>query len=380
MSHPHDIVLRAIIYGHFSPFYYLSGPFIYLYVRSIITDDARLKWKDIVHFIPMLLLLVGIFPYYFQDFNSKIALMRTIEDDMASVHTNVNWLFSQSFVVISRALLICGYVVASYIYFSNSEKIILENKLFNAHYYRKLKIWLYTLLGIAITMWFSYLIVMLTCTFFVTNIQSGTPAFFINAFTVGFYFIFSVSLFFIPEILYGLPKHQQLSYQQLYYNQSELPPTVVHVRPELKALSPMITMENDNNNENDADKLSPNLKLFTDEYIREIGLKVNQVVQDKDYLNPNFSKAMLSSQIVIPVHHISYYFTDILDEKFTFWRNNLRVNYAKHLLENGITTTHSIESIYEMCGFSSASSFFSVFKQHTGFSPKAYLMNIEKHQ
>lgn len=371
MIHPHDIFLRAIIYGHLSPFYYLAGPFIYFYVRSIITDDASLKWKDIVHFIPMLLILTGIFHYYFKDFDSKIALMQTIENDMVSVHTEINWLFPQSFIVVSRALLICGYIIASFFYFYRSEKNILENNLFNSLYYRQLKIWLYILLSIAIIMWFSYFIVMIVSSFFIVNVQSGTPAFLINSFTVGLYFIFSVSLFFIPNILYGLPKQHQQLYKQLYANKDLLSPNLIPLAHELGVLS----LEGDVESKENSDEQSQNLLLFTDEYIHEIELKIKQVILDKVYLNPNLNKFILSAKIDIPVHHTTYYFNSILGLKFTFWRNQLRVDHAKFLLENGITTTNTIESIYSMCGFSSTSSFFSVFKQHTGFSPKVYLTN-----
>ena len=82
--------------------------------------------------------------------------------------------------------------------------------------------------------------------------------------------------------------------------------------------------------------------------------------------------AQLAIQTGIPAHHLSYYFNNISSEKFTDWRNQLKVDYAKRLIQEGFTKLNTLEALGTQAGFSSKSTFFRAFKKAEGMTPSEY--------
>ena len=64
----------AIFYYHFSPLFLLLGPLLYFYVNGTLSDRQGLRWKDAWHFIPAIIHLVNISPYYLIPFSNKIQM------------------------------------------------------------------------------------------------------------------------------------------------------------------------------------------------------------------------------------------------------------------------------------------------------------------
>jgi hypothetical protein len=54
----------ALLGTNFWPVIFLIGPFAFFYVRSILTDDPKIKGYDYFHFTLFLLQLAGMIPYY----------------------------------------------------------------------------------------------------------------------------------------------------------------------------------------------------------------------------------------------------------------------------------------------------------------------------
>ncbi len=54
------------------PLAFLLGPFFYFYVRSLTHGSFRLRRKHLLHFVPALLCIVGLSPYYLQPVENKI--------------------------------------------------------------------------------------------------------------------------------------------------------------------------------------------------------------------------------------------------------------------------------------------------------------------
>ena len=68
----------AIFYYHFSPLFLLLGPLLYFYVNGTLSDRQGLRWKDAWHFIPAIIHLVNISPYYLVSFSQKIQIAETV--------------------------------------------------------------------------------------------------------------------------------------------------------------------------------------------------------------------------------------------------------------------------------------------------------------
>jgi hypothetical protein len=54
-----SVFLISVVFINIGFLTYLTGPMLYLYVRSVLTDDTGIKKTDWLHLIPMLLYLTG---------------------------------------------------------------------------------------------------------------------------------------------------------------------------------------------------------------------------------------------------------------------------------------------------------------------------------
>jgi len=106
----------AIFYNHFSPFFLLSGPFLYFYVRGTLKDRQGLKRKDALHFIPALIHLIGVLPYFFSSFSYKESVAEMIVSNIDNVKKiRVNSFFDSEFNFTIRLLFLTIYVIFSFI-------------------------------------------------------------------------------------------------------------------------------------------------------------------------------------------------------------------------------------------------------------------------
>ena len=95
---------------------------------------------------------------------------------------------------------------------------------------------------------------------------------------------------------------------------------------------------------------------------------------EKPYLDPEFNMSMMSRQLNIPKHHITEVLNTEIGKNFFSFVNEYRIEEVKkQLLEKG--DIYSIESIGFECGFSSKSTFYTVFKKITGQTPLQYKEN-----
>ncbi len=66
-------------YPHFfrtaAPFHYLWGPLSYLFIRNLLSSDNRFYKTDFLHFIPFLLHLAELMPFYFTSSDIKVAML-----------------------------------------------------------------------------------------------------------------------------------------------------------------------------------------------------------------------------------------------------------------------------------------------------------------
>lgn len=66
-----------IFWGSILPLYFVPAPLIYLYVRNISTGKTFTPKTDWIHFIPAILSVVYLLPFYLANRSEKLALMET---------------------------------------------------------------------------------------------------------------------------------------------------------------------------------------------------------------------------------------------------------------------------------------------------------------
>jgi AraC-like DNA-binding protein len=93
----------------------------------------------------------------------------------------------------------------------------------------------------------------------------------------------------------------------------------------------------------------------------------------KPYLQPGFSLSTLADEIKVPVHQISYYIKHRYSQTFNEWKNEIRVQYAVGLINEGKADLLTLESISIQCGYRSRANFIEAFKKEMHQTPSDYL-------
>ncbi len=104
---------------------------------------------------------------------------------------------------------------------------------------------------------------------------------------------------------------------------------------------------------------------------------ISFVEESEAYLNPDISMTWLSKNTNIPKHQITEVFNTELGKNFFQFINEYRIEEVKKMLSDP-HNKYSIEAIGYDCGFSSKSSFFSVFKKVTGLTPSQYRIKVSE--
>lgn len=99
--------------------------------------------------------------------------------------------------------------------------------------------------------------------------------------------------------------------------------------------------------------------------------------EEKAYLNPELNMNVLSEHLKIPKYQLTEVLNTNIGMNFFQFVNSYRVDAVKRMLTD-IKNKFSIEAIGYECGFSSKSSFYTVFKSMTGKTPVSYRNAINR--
>jgi AraC-like DNA-binding protein len=334
----------AIMLVHFTPFYLLLGPFFYFYVRGLVNDNASLSKKDIIHFIPAILILINIIPYIFQGIDQKLFFASEVIKDPVNI-LKYNFLFiSPTVNFIFRPIFAISYLIPA--------ALLIYKKRLNENYndiqakliYR----WLISLIGITALLYFAFLIFsVIGYTTLNANETSDRGEYVLYASAIGL-LLLNFSLLFFPNILYGLP---QLDYA-MFKSRNKVKVANEELKKEVKSF------------EISEDKLN----LLTS--------KIDAYLLTLPYISLNFTLSVMSAETDIPAHHLSYYLNEHLQINFNTWKNDLRINHVINLINSGSYESLTLDALSKQSGFGSRSSFINAFKLKTGQTPSEYLQNL----
>ena len=101
--------------------------------------------------------------------------------------------------------------------------------------------------------------------------------------------------------------------------------------------------------------------------------RINEVMKNQRmYLNGDFTLSVLSEKTNIPKHLLSNYFNEFLNQSFTDYTNNFRIEEAKKRLTSPQYSNLKIAAIAYDCGFNSISAFNAAFKKRLAVSPSEF--------
>ena len=318
----------ALLFGTLSPLWLLPGPLLYFYFRSIFQPGKIwVSWKDGLHFVPAVIHLINILPYLFSPFAYKLQVAHAIHQDLNNIQAiNINSLYSFKTTFLSRPILLLFYLLwCTLLFLRQMPKVTNRTRIWLIFFIFSLLITTAAYLSVAINLF--------SVSFDPESFDSN-PIYLASG--VAYILLPIALILFFPEVLYGINKQD------------------VDISEEKSDVNP--------------DELAAHADLAKkiEQYLR----------REKPYLNPDFELADLATALHVNPKQVSFACKHVLNLKFTDLRAQLRVEYAKRLLKEGLTETITIDAIGINAGFKSRSTYYEAFKAETGMTPLQYLEKI----
>ncbi len=328
------------------PFFYLLGPFSYLYVRSVLRDSAKISRSDYLHFLLFFIQVGGLLPFYLSSWEHKLEIARIIHSENWTLpFLSVNVIPAKINYVIRPLQMSIYLIIQWYLVLKYNWK---DRPWIPSAQLKTTRRWLVIFLGVT-TLWFIN-----TINIVIDHIRYSTRSVFLQHIGPALILagiiliILIICLLLYPQVLYGLPRVIAVTVPEP--NQKDLTERPIKEPPQ---------------------------DLVTK--LPELNARLESLVKkNKPFLDPDFSINSLSAELKVPVHHLRYYFGQYLDISFTTYKNRLRAEFVKKLIQAGESDKHSVEGLGHMAGFSSKSTFFSAFKAETGMSPLEYLRTFRQ--
>jgi AraC-like DNA-binding protein len=371
----------VILIRTFLPLFYILPASSFLYFKTYIQDDTRLNKKDLLHLLPLSIHIIYTCPLIYALLTGHIQWESFVSTlDKQTYFYNYGPI-PNKFHVIFRLLMVPTYLFLiwkSYLS-KNYRKFVANNQ---------------TLFPYSIR-WINFHIIMISILGCISFLKK-TQIFYFGAESSLFYgdlvsmclllsfdFLIVYSVF-NPVILFGLPHFTRFmvpATTQLEHNKTPQPLMEILEIADIAhsfILTPVITTGFlDLYETNKTDKAAPN-----EEETNAISLLIKQmeafISTHQPFRQEDFNIAVLSKAMNVPQHHIAYIFKHVLKKSFVDYRNEMRVKYVISSLRKGMHKDFTFEAIGNNAGFTSRSTFFSVFKKHTEMSPMQYLENLSK--
>lgn len=350
LHYTQNLFWEGICFVHFLPLSYLLGPFLFFYVKTLVTDQRKLEKFDFIHLIPAAFIAINCLPFTTLPFEQKAKIAHEIIN-ITERYTLDFQFVSFEFILVSRSLHLLAYCLFSLIYFTvHSQRTKTKFGQLSTNH-GILKRWIYLLCAIQFVISSNSVLHMLTVVGIYFDFQSDaytqifTSKQHYFAVAGGGFFLQNLFLFLFPKILYG--------------NISFIPDKVR------------------GNLIRDLKYSLPKKRNFVEtnlEFKEEIAIYLLSL----PFTKKEFSIAQMSFDLKIPERTLSLYFNTTLGLSFSEWRKKIRIDYAIVMIDSGDSKKITIEAISSNAGFASRSKFIDAFKEQMGITPSAYIKSLEK--
>lgn len=335
-----------------TPLLFLAPACSFLYVRGFIRDDAKLKKRDLIHFLPALLAVTHILP---------LPLVAPINWDAVSFQiltrgqlaiTERTGLFSSQIYNIGQSILLGGYLIATWIFVIKSG--FLKLKPWNTS-----KTWMAFYLSTS--SFFKLLsFVALIFTFMGRSYATSDSFLLISCIVL---LIMMAFIIYHPRILYG---YIILSTQT--ENKNVEPILIESLTPSLETNLRLKLRDSANS--------ASKIKLPTIMQEQFALVLKEHMENEKPFLLPDFQMKDLTNAVNIPIHHCSLVINQVMDKNFRDWLNSYRIQYFIQQYP-ALADQMTIEAVAVKSGFKNMTTFYNAFKKEIGQMPSSYFTNKE---
>lgn len=312
----------------------------YLYCRSILLDENRLKWKDSFHLIPFLIAIVQYLPYYLSPIDQKKQLVSNLSGITDELMLSFGYLPENQFAIIrGLILLFYAYLIMTLIFNKNYRLKQITKEEFKLD--KKINSWI-KIFCIS----FSFNSIAIALYFFLQFIQNqSSENLFLNILGFAIAIIFNGTL--------------------IYYS------SYLILNPET-----LIGLYQSSIKKNPKTKETPRKDDFS-EIIEAIKMEfeINRI-----HLNTAISIEKLAILIGQPSRITSYVINNHFGINFNQLINSYRIKEAITKLENGYLKEFTIDALWSEVGFSNRTTFYKKFKEYTGMTPMEFIKKNQASQ
>ena len=329
-----DIPLSVIFVNHFTPMYFLTGPALYFYVKSILEGGYDYKKEHLLHLIPFLIQLIAISGYLFTPIQQKTELLKVLlEDPQNALNLQFNFFFSPAGNFAFRLLSVFVYVGLSfYVLFVNKHQF---------KSYRRTFVWMGSLL-------LCFLFLILSYTVFITDVFSN-PA--------NLFYMVTGNLSVLSLISIALISFLPLMFPHIIYG---------------KALIKEMDTKDKKQNKKRLEAL-PNKKML------DLYNKIDAFFKDKEpYLERSFTLPQLAKEMGAPVHHVQKAFKEVGKTTFVEYKTKFKIRWSKKALFDPLFKNDTIDSVGMCAGFNSKSQFYAAFRKFEKMTPREYYLKAKR--
>jgi AraC-like DNA-binding protein len=306
----------VFVFPHLSrlhhPFVFLAGPLLFLYIRTLTSNERRFVKRDLLHFVPFAACLIYLLPYYFQSSAMKLAhLWAEANQDSLGV-----WYYVRSAAFIVQFLVYLILIIATLIKYS-----------------RKVR-------------------------------DQHSPAERAVLFQVRFFVIASLILW-VGVILRFTLDQSAATNLLVPFGASVMVYAMGYL--EMRKRAP-----DDERSEQQPAKKYEKSTLTPERSERYLNKLLRLMEDEQPFTDGDLTVQKLAERLSIPAHHLSQTINERLNQTFTDFVNSYRVEAAKRRLLDPAFKHYSVLGIAEEVGFNSKSSFNSVFKKHTNMTPSEF--------
>ena len=335
--------LLSILFLHFDPLFFLMGPFILYYLKSLIRGKLVADRYLLLHTLPAVLILINLLPYYASPFASKVIEM-TQGQGLVPFLSKVSepyLLFPLKYQRILMVVYNLTYVIAAF-------RLLLRFKRSGTTYIKKkLSALINRILWVLPAFILPHQLIVIYSTlqapekgilvYHNTSFTSDGPLFFLTL-------ILPLSFLFVPSWLYG---------DQSITSTGDI---LIH------KIAGLFQKKRGEVNEEAYSEKSTDLERI-----------IAFIEQEKPFLQVGFTLHDLSQELNIPYIRVINCFKKELNTSFPAYRKKLRIAHAISLMRAGAHLTISIDGIAERAGFKSKSIFYTAFKEEHGMTPTEWM-------
>jgi AraC-like DNA-binding protein len=307
------------------PLLFCMGPLYYIYCRYLLDKSYKTTLKTILHFLPSLIVLLLMMPFYSMSNEAKVSLMSGIAQDGIIKIPTGQLIFMGAHVVQTVA-----YIFASYKFIGKKEK---ELKDFSSDVIVVKKIEWLNAFSLYFSIYFLLYFIVVVLLTFINSYQFQLDYLLLLIIAISIYAI-GYSAISNPEIFEAIPEFDLQSF-------------------ELNKETPVHGSRNSNR--------FPELKEKLLQYMDS----------NKPYLKSDLKISELADSLAVPYYQLSQLINDEFLVNFYDFINKYRVEEAKKLLIEGNRNYKILAIAYEV-GFNSKATFNRVFKKTTDLTPSEF--------